>query len=78
MSLKTFHLFFLVIAILFDFGFAAYAFFGPDNEITREIRPMGIGSGIFGLVLMAYGIWFYPPQSPSNHRLKHPTGHDYL
>ena len=64
MSLKTFHLFFLIFAILFDFGFAAYAFFGPDNEITREIKPMGIGSGIFGLLLVAYGIWFYRKMAP--------------
>lgn len=64
MSLKTFHLFFLVIAILFDFAFAAYAFFGPDNEITREIKPMGVGSGIFGLILIAYGLWFYLRKAP--------------
>lgn len=64
MSLKTFHLFFLIIAVLFDFGFAAYAFLGPENEITREIRPLGIGSGIFGLLLIAYGIWFYCKKSP--------------
>lgn len=64
MSLKTFHLFFLLIAILFDFSFAAYAFFGPDNEITREIRPMGIGSGIFGLLLTAYGVWFFRRKAP--------------
>jgi hypothetical protein len=64
MSLKTFHLFFLVIAILFDFAFAAYAFYGPDNEITREIKPMGIGSGIFGLILIAYGLWFHLRKAP--------------
>ncbi len=64
MSLKTFHLFFLIIAILFDFGFAAYAFYGPENEITREIRPMGIGSGVFGLLLTAYAIWFYRRKAP--------------
>lgn len=64
MSLKTFHLFFLAIAILFDFGFAAYAFYGPENEITREIRPMGIGSGVFGVILIAYGIWFHFRKAP--------------
>ena len=64
MSLKTFHMLFLVFAILFDFAFAAYAFFGPDNEITREIKPMGIGSGIFGLLLIAYGIWFHRHKAP--------------
>ena len=37
---------------------AAYAWFGPENKITEEIRPLGVGSGIFGLLLIAYGIWF--------------------
>ncbi len=64
MSLKTFHLFFLAIAILFDFAFAAYAWFGPENKITEEIRPLGIGSGIFGLLLIGYGIWFYTKKAP--------------
>ena len=64
MSLKSFHLFFLVIAVLFDFALAAYAFLGPENEITKELRPMGIGSGVFGLLLIAYGIWFLRKKAP--------------
>lgn len=65
MSLKTFHLFFLVIAILFDFAFAAYAWFGPESKITEEIRPLGLGSGVFGLLLIAYAIWFYKKKAPT-------------
>lgn len=65
MSLKTFHLFFLVVAILFDFGFAAFAFYGPETDLTKELRPLGVGSGLFGLGLMAYGIWFHIKKAPS-------------
>ncbi len=65
MSLKTFHLFFLVIAVLFDFGFAAFAFYGPESEITKELRPLGVGSGIFGLALIAYGVWFQVKKAPT-------------
>lgn len=66
MSLKTFHLFFLMIAVLFDFGFAAYSFYGPDNAATREIRSLGlgIGSGLFGILLLAYGVWFFWKKAP--------------
>jgi hypothetical protein len=64
MSLKTFHLFFLVIAILFDFAFAVYAWFGPESKITEEIRPLGLGSGVFGLLLIGYAIWFYKKKAP--------------
>jgi hypothetical protein len=65
MSLKTFHLFFLIVAILFDFGFAAFAYYGPESDITKEIRPLGIGSGIFGVGLIAYGVWYHTKKAPS-------------
>lgn len=64
MSLRTFHLFFLAIAILFDFGFAAYAFWGPEEGAIRELRAMGIGSGVFGVILLIYGIWFLVKKRP--------------
>lgn len=67
MSLKSFHIFFLVIAVLFDFSLAAFSWFGPDNDITHELRSsgMGLGSGIFGLILVGYGIWFHKVKAPS-------------
>lgn len=64
MSLKAFHLFFLCIAILFDYGLAAYAFLGPENELTAELKPLGIGSGILGTALLIYGVWFVTKKSP--------------
>lgn len=45
MSLKSFHIFFLVIAIIFDLGMLAYAYLG-DNSVTRELQSYGVGLGI--------------------------------
>lgn len=67
MSLKSFHIFFLVIAALFDFGMAAFAWLGPDNSITHELRTSGmaVGSGLFGLLIVVYGIWFLRRKAPN-------------
>ena len=57
MSLKSFHVFFLIIAILFDLGMMAYAFFG-NNSVTRELKSYGVGLGIIAGLLIFYAIWF--------------------
>ena len=63
MSLKSFHIFFLVIAILFDLGMLAYAWFG-DNSVTRELQSYGVGLGIIAGVLIIYTIWFIRKKAP--------------
>ena len=63
MSLKAFHIFFLVIAILFDLGMLAYAYFG-DNSVTRELRSYGVGLGIIAAVLIVYTVWFIRKKAP--------------
>jgi high-affinity Fe2+/Pb2+ permease len=63
MSLKAFHIFFLVIAILFDLGLLAYAYFG-DNSVTRELQSYGVGLGIIALALIAYTVWFIRRKAP--------------
>jgi high-affinity Fe2+/Pb2+ permease len=64
MSLKSFHVFFLVIAILFDLGMLAYAYFG-DSTVTRELQSYGVGLGIIALVLITYTIWFVRKKAPT-------------
>ncbi len=64
MSLKSFHIFFLVIAILFDLGMLAYAFYG-DNSVTRELQSYGVGLGIIAAVLIIYTIWFIRKKAPT-------------
>ena len=63
MSLKTFHIFFLILAILFDLGMMAYAWFG-DNSVTRELRHYGVGLGIIAGVLIVYTVWFIRKKAP--------------
>jgi hypothetical protein len=63
MSLKTFHIFFLILAILFDLGMMAYAWFG-DNSVTRELRSYGVGLGIIAGVLIIYTVWFIRKKAP--------------
>lgn len=52
MSLKAFHIVFIVLAILLA---ALCAFWSFSNEIAI---PFGIASVIVGLCLILYGIWF--------------------
>ena len=63
MSLKSFHVFFLVLAILFDLGVLAYAYFG-DNSVTDELRSYGVGLGIIAALLIAYTVWFIRKKAP--------------
>ena len=56
MSLRSFHIFFLVIAILADFAVAAWAFSG--NPRAEELRQWGFGIGVFGLLLLIYLVRF--------------------
>ena len=57
MSLKGFHIFFILIATLFCFGFTTWAFMGAGNLEAQMIVP-GIITGGLGVVLLAYGVWF--------------------
>lgn len=63
MSLKSFHVFFLVLAILMDLGMLAYAIWG-QNSVARELQSYGIGLGIIALILIAYTIWFVRKKAP--------------
>ncbi len=63
MSLKTFHVFFLILAILFDLGMLAYAWLG-DNSVTKELRSYGVGMGIIAGLLIVYTVWFVRRKAP--------------
>ena len=56
MSLKGFHVLFILLAVLCTLGFAAWCFLlGQD---VAGGRAMGFFSGILGLGLACYGVWF--------------------
>lgn len=56
MSLKHFHLLFIVIAALFCLLFGAWALLAMD--VSATIRGMGVFSVILGGALVAYGVYF--------------------
>lgn len=58
MSLKNFHIVFLLLAILVTVGFFVWTKMASDSRITPEIAFSGLGSGILGLILIPYTIWF--------------------
>ncbi len=63
MSLKSFHVFFLILAILMDLGMLAYAIWG-ENSVARELQSYGIGLGIIAVILIAYTVWFVRKKAP--------------
>ena len=63
MSLKSFHVFFLVLAILMDLGMLAYAVWG-DNSVAAELQSYGVGLGIIAAVLIVYTVWFVLKKAP--------------
>ena len=52
MSLKSFHIAFIIIATLLAAGCAVWAF------ANHASTAFGVGSAIVALALIAYGIWF--------------------
>ena len=58
MSLKAFHLVFIIASILLAFGFAAWSFVSRANGGPLLHLWFGIGSLLCGLVLLAYSKYF--------------------
>jgi hypothetical protein len=54
MSLKSFHTLFLIVAIIFDFGYFAFLHFKANPDLQEQAGLTGVYSGIFGLALLAY------------------------
>ena len=54
MSLKSFHTLFLLIAILFDFGYFAFIHYKASPELQEMAGLTGVYSGIFGICLLIY------------------------
>lgn len=59
MSLKTFHIFFIVLSTLLCIGFGVWSFgdFSGDGPGAASIA-MGVASLAGAVVLMCYGVWF--------------------
>lgn len=58
MSLKAFHVFFIVVSSLLTLGFGVWAF--RQYSIDGETVNLALGVGSLGstVVLLVYGVWF--------------------
>jgi hypothetical protein len=59
MSLKGFHIFFIMVAATFCAAMAGWAFLGSSGDVLGEgAKPFGFTAIIAGVALYAYGAWF--------------------
>lgn len=58
MSLKTFHIVFVSIAILLTVGFGIWGIRDYQATDNRTSLYMGLGSFLVTVVLAVYGVWF--------------------
>ena len=63
MSLKGFHIIFLILAVLCAFGFYAWTLW--DSEAAKAMGVVGMGqiSCGLGVVLFVYAVWFVVKKS---------------
>ena len=59
MSLRAFHIIFIIFAMLLSFGFAAWAY--ENYQAQKEISELllAIAGGVTGFGLIVYEIWFF-------------------
>ena len=63
MSLKGFHIIFIVLAFLCTAGFYAWAMLLPEKASELGVVAIGNISGSLAIALFIYGIWFAAKKS---------------
>lgn len=58
MSLKAFHIVFVVVSVLLAFGFGGWGLYVHFTEESFGYLAMGLASLVIGIVLVIYGINF--------------------
>jgi riboflavin transporter FmnP len=58
MSLKGFHIIFIVLAFLCTAGFCAWTIMDVEGARNLGAQPIGALSGILALAVFIYGAWF--------------------
>lgn len=58
MSLKAFHIIFILASLALSVGFGAWGVIHYQATAQASFLIMGIGSFLAGVVLMWYGPWF--------------------
>ncbi len=58
MSLKAFHIFFIIVSTLLALGFGVWAVddFGRSGSLVH--LTLGVGSFVASVALVWYGVWF--------------------
>ena len=59
MSLKHFHIVFIVLAVLCCLGFGIWALVSDAGVASNSIRITGWLSLVIGAGLVVYGVWFF-------------------
>jgi len=59
MSLKAFHIVFIVSAVLMDLAFGILSFKNYIAESSPMYLVLGLLSFVFGIALIGYGVWFF-------------------
>jgi len=58
MSLKHFHIVFLVFAIVCDAGFWLWMHLMPEDAIAAGAAPLKNYAGLLCIALLGYGVWY--------------------
>lgn len=58
MSLKIFHIIFIIISAICLLGFAAWTFFAGLPESESNVKILGALGGVAGIGLLVYLAWF--------------------
>lgn len=58
MSLKAFHIFFIIMSIVITLGFAAWVWFGASGDQKASLSFMAASSAVLGVGLIGYGFHF--------------------
>lgn len=59
MSIKGFHLIFIVIAAIFSGGFGTWVFLLDERERSLGLTIGGVLTIVASVLLLAYGVYFY-------------------
>lgn len=58
MSLKSFHIFFITLTVLFTVGFGVWGIRDYQTHAQQTSLYLGGGSLLMTVVLLVYGVWF--------------------
>ncbi len=58
MSLKAFHIFFVIVTVLMSGLVGAWSWRQYQTKPEPTYLALAIGGGVFAVLFLAYGVWF--------------------